>query len=336
MEAVPLCVIGAGRIAAVHVLSIVQSPRAVVAAIVDPDPTARVALAERAGAPNFATFEEALDAASFDAVVIASPTGTHAAYIEQCVERGLKVFCEKPVDLSLERVDLCLSRLGQSAPVTIGFHRRADPARREVKAAISSGQIGRAEQVLQISRDPRPPPTSFVAHSGGMVRDMLIHDLDELVWLFGDGPVRVSASLRCMVDPEFERLQDHDTAAITIEFANGPQCQLSASRRCVYGFEQRIEVFGSEGMIASPNSFDRRSLIADATGFRSSVLVDGFQERYREAYRNELESFLDMVTGIAGPACTVEEARKSLALALLVNEAHRTGTVVVADTLAKA
>ena len=191
MEAVPLCVIGAGRIAAVHVLTIVQSPRAVVAAIVDPDPTARVALAERAGAPNFATFEEALAAVSFDAVVIASPTGTHAAYIEQCVERGLKVFCEKPVDLSLERVDLCLSRLGKSAPVTIGFHRRADPARREVKAAISSGQIGRAEHVLQISRDPRPPPTSFVAHSGGMVRDMLIHDLDELVWLFGDGPVRI-------------------------------------------------------------------------------------------------------------------------------------------------
>ena len=270
---------------------------------------------------------------SFGAVVIASPTVTHISYIEQCVERGLIVFCENPVDLSLESVDACLSRLGRSTPVTIGFHRRADTARREVKAAVASGQIGRPEHVFQVSRDPAPPPPSYVAHSGGMVRDMLIHDLDELVWLFGDGPVRVWASLRCMVDPSFDTHGDHDTAAITIEFADGPQCHLSGSRRCSYGFEQRIEVFGSEGMIASPNSVARHSTLADANGYHGSVLVDGFGERYVDAYRNELDALLDMVEGRSGPMCTIEEARKSLVLAFLVNESNRTGSVVTADTL---
>jgi myo-inositol 2-dehydrogenase / D-chiro-inositol 1-dehydrogenase len=333
MKAIPLCMIGAGRIATVHVRSIIESTRASVAAIVDPDPAARTALAARADAPHFASLDEALAAVPFGAVVIASPTGTHVAYIEECVARGLMVFCEKPVDLSLERVDACLERLGRSAPVTIGFHRRADAARREVKAAVVSGKIGRPEHVFQVSRDPAPPPMSYVDHSGGMVRDMLIHDLDELLWLFGDGPVRVSASLRCVVDPEFARHGDHDTAAITVEFADGPQCHLSGSRRCAYGFEQRIEVFGSLGMIASPNSFVQQSTIADADGFHRSVAVDGFKDRYAAAYRNELEAFLDMVGGKAGPLCTIEEARKSLALAFLVNRAHQTGSVVTADKL---
>jgi myo-inositol 2-dehydrogenase/D-chiro-inositol 1-dehydrogenase len=334
MKTIPVCVIGAGRIAAVHVRSILESPRASVAAVVDPDATARVALAARAGAPHFGGLEEALAAASFGAVMIASPTGTHVSYIEECVERGLTVFCEKPVDLSLERVDACVSRLPAWAPVTIGFHRRADAARREVKAAVASGQIGKPEHVFQVSRDPAPPPMSYVDHSGGMVRDMLIHDLDELVWLFGDGPVRVFASLRCAVDPDFAAHGDHDTAAITVEFANGPQCHLSASRRCAYGFEQRIEVFGSLGMIASPNSFVRQSTLADADGYHRSVLVDGFKDRFTAAYRHELEALLDMVEGKSGPLCTIAEARKSLALAYLANESHRTGSAVTADTLA--
>ena len=334
MKTIPLCVIGAGRIAAVHVRAILQSPRASVAAVVDPDAAAREALAAHAGAAHFASLDEALDAVSFSAVVIASPTGTHVAYIEECVERGLIVFCEKPVDLSLERVDGCLARLPASAPVTIGFHRRADAARREVKAAVESGQIGKPEHVFQVSRDPAPPPMSYVDHSGGMVRDMLIHDLDELVWLFGDGPVRIWASLRCVVDPDFAAHGDHDTAAITVEFANGPQCHLSASRRCAYGFEQRIEVFGSLGMIASPNSFVRQSTLADANGYHRSVLVDGFKDRFTAAYRYELEALLDMVEGKSGPLCTIAEARKSLALAYLANESHRTGVVAAADTLA--
>jgi len=332
-----LVLIGAGRIARVHARSIARSPRAKLAAVVDPDPSAGAEVAALHGGEAFATLADALKRSSTTGIVIASPTGTHADYIETCVSRGIPVLCEKPVDLTLARVDQCLDRINRSdVPVTIGFHRRADPARREVKAALSNGQIGRPEHVIQISRDLSPPPASFLAHSGGIVRDMLIHDLDELVWMFGDGPLTVTAKLTPFVDPALANLDDYDSAAVTIVYANGPVCHISASRHCSYGFDQRLEVFGSSGLVSCPNMTARRATVATEVGFLRGPLHKSFGERYAAAYEAELEAFLDTVEGLAPPLCPVSDARMSLALAELVMEAHRGGTCVSAASLKRA
>lgn len=334
MKPHPLCLIGAGRIARVHARSISRSPRAWLAAVVDPDPSASAEVAALHGGEAFRTLADALERSAIAGIVVASPTGTHADYIETCVSLRIPVLCEKPVDLTLARVDQCLDRInGRGVPVTIGFHRRADPARREVKAALSSGQIGRAEHVIQISRDRCPPPASFLAHSGGIVRDMLIHDLDELVWMFGDGPLTVTAKLAPFVDPALTNLGDHDTAAVTITYADGPVCHISASRHCSYGFDQRMEVFGSSGLVSCPNMATRHTTVATEIGFLRGPLHELFGERYAAAYEAELKSFLDTIEGLAAPLCPVGDARMSLALAELVMEAHRTGTTVSSATL---
>ncbi|MDQ0474023.1 Gfo/Idh/MocA family oxidoreductase [Labrys wisconsinensis] len=337
MPVQPLCLVGAGRIARVHAGSIARSHRARLAAVVDPDPAARADIAAAHGAQAFATLDEALAAGSFAGIVIASPTGTHADYVEACVEARLPVLCEKPVDLTLARVDRCLERIaGCGVPVTVGFHRRADAARREVKADVAQGRIGRPEHALLVSRDRLPPPPAYIAHSGGIVRDMLIHDLDEIVWLFGDGPLSVTAELRPFEDPALAGLGDHGSAAVTIAYDDGPVCHVVASRRCTYGFEQRIEVFGSLGLTACPSLPARHATLAGGAGFVRPPLHESFRERYAAAYEAELDAFLDMAEGRAPPLCPVDEARMSLALAELVIAAHRSGGRVRSTGLGRA
>ena len=328
-----LCLIGAGRIAAVHAASMVRLPQAQVTAVVDPAEGPGSALASTLGAKWYAVFEQALDDQTFDGVVIAAPTAWHASLIEACVSRDLPVFCEKPVDLSLDRVDHCLGVVRASGvPVLMGFHRRFDAARREIHDLVKAGALGRIEHVLQISRDPALPPESFIAHSGGMVRDMVIHDLDELIWLCGNGAVTVSANLQRYVDPSLlEKYDDHDSAAITVTFDGGPQCQISASRRSAYGFEQRLEVFGEHGMLSCPSVARGIVVKADRTGRHSPLLLDHFPQRYAAAYAAEMHHFLDLIGGAAAPICTVADARASLKLAELVLESQRTGRSLRSD-----
>jgi myo-inositol 2-dehydrogenase/D-chiro-inositol 1-dehydrogenase len=172
-----------------------------------------------------------------------------------------------------------------------------------------------------------------LAHSGGLVRDMLIHDLDELVWMFGDGPLTVTAQLAPFVDPALANLNDHDAAAVTIAYADGPVCHISASRHCSYGLDQRMEVFGSSGLVSCPNMATRHTTVATEIGFLRGPLHESFGERYAAAYEAELESFLDTIEGLVPPLCPVGDARMSLALAELVMDAHRTRTTVSSATL---
>lgn len=318
-----LCLIGAGRIAQVHARSVASIEGLSITAVVDPALDAAKMLAARFGAECYSSFPQALGAKHFDGVIVAAPTGLHADLIEASVAAGLPVFCEKPVDLDLARVDRCVDLVAKhDVPVLIGFHRRFDAARGEIHELAVSGALGRLEHVLQISRDPRLPPESFIAHSGGIVRDMLIHDLDELIWLCGAGAVEVQAHLERFVDPNMlERHGDFDSAAITIVFDNGPQCQLSATRRSGYGFEQRLEVFGATGLAICPSTPVSSLVRADATGFSTGRLLDGFQHRYAAAYCAEMEHFSDILEGRATSRCTVADARASLVLAEAVLEA---------------
>lgn len=330
-----LCLIGAGRMAAVHAKSIANLDGAAFTAVVDPSNEAGAAMALATGGEWYPDFDKACAAQTFDGVVIAAPTSLHASLIEACVARDLPVFCEKPVDLSLERVDHCVAQVQASGvPVLIGFHRRFDSARREIYDVARSGALGRIEHLLQISRDPRLPAESFIAHSGGIVRDMLVHDLDELAWHCGKGPVKVHADLQRLVDPALlEKYDDFDSAAITIVFEGGPQCQLAASRRSAYGFDQRIEVFGAKGMVSCPSTPASSIVKSDANGIAGARLLDHFPQRYAAAYTAEMLHFLDVVKGIEQPLCTVADSRASLALAELVIESARTGRIVTAEHL---
>jgi myo-inositol 2-dehydrogenase/D-chiro-inositol 1-dehydrogenase len=334
-ESKKLVLIGAGRIAKVHTRSVLSLKGVQIAAVVDPSREAGENIASIAGGVWYPTLDKAVESESFAGAIIAAPTPLHAELIERCVGLGLPVFCEKPVDLSLARVDLCLERTKSAGvPVLIAFHRRFDTARREVHEIVRSGSLGRLEHILQISRDPRLPSESFLAHSGGMVRDKLIHDLDELVWVCGKGPVTVQADLERFVDPPLlARYDDYDTAAITIVFENGPQCQISATRRSVYGFDQRIEVFGSAGMVSCPNVHTSSIVNVTSGGFLHAPLLDNFPQRYLSAYAAEMQHFLAVLDGAEEPRCTISDARASLALAELVLKSAQSGQKVRAAGL---
>jgi len=319
--------------AAVHARSIHRHAHAHLCVIVDPTVEARQALASVHAASTASTLDEAFTSHRIDAVVIASPSETHADYIEACAKAGLPVLCEKPVDLSLDRVDRCLrSVAGTDVPIVIGFHRRFDAPRAEIREWARNGTLGTLRQVTQISRDPRLPGAMFLAHSGGMVRDMLIHDLDELIWLVGDGPVTVFAELRRSAD-ELAAIGDHDLASISISFERGPQCSIFASRQCEYGFDQRLEVFGTRGMASCPSMHASMALRAGHDGFLQARLLDHFPERYAEAYRAEFDHFVRVARGEEASRCTVQDARLSLALAEMALSSHRSGLPVRASTL---
>jgi myo-inositol 2-dehydrogenase/D-chiro-inositol 1-dehydrogenase len=328
-QKVTVAVVRAGRMATIHAENLSRHDDALVSVVVDPDHDAATALARKVQSDIEPTLEGALERRNVEAVVIASPTQTHAPYIELCVTLGIPVFCEKPIDLSLDRVDACLSVVADhSTPVLIGFHRRFDEARVEVWKIVQSGSLGSIEHISQISRDPRLPPRSFLQHSGRLIRDMVIHDLDELVWLLGNRPVTVYAELRRYVDEDLAAIEDYDTAAITVSIDDGPQCHISASRRAVYGFDQRIEVFGSAGMVQCLNPSISIIERADDKGFQRGRLLEHFPVRYANAYRSEMNHFVDIVRGRAKPLCTAWDARKSLALAEAVIQSHNSGTPI--------
>ena len=330
-----LLLIGAGRIAKVHTRSVLTLDGAKIAGVADPSRDAGEAIALLTGGRWFPSLEDATRSDSYDGAILAAPTPLHATLIETCVALGLPVFCEKPVDLSLARVDQCLERVNAAGvPVLMAFHRRFDAMRQEVQEVVQSGSLGRIEHILQISRDARLPAESFLAHSGGIVRDMIIHDLDELVWLCGNGAVSVQADLQRFVDPPLlAKYDDFDTAAITVTFEGGPQCQISATRRAAYGFDQRLEVFGSESMVSCPNVETSALIKAGSEGFLAAPLLDGFWNRYAPAYAAEMKHFIAVLNGTEQPRCTVADARASLALAEMVLESARTGQTVRAEKL---
>lgn len=321
-----IAVIGAGRIGQIHARNIAAHPMARLAGVCDPDGAAAARLAASCGSTVLD-----LDAAfTADAVLIGSPTPTHADYIERAARAGRAVFCEKPVDLSAARVRACLAVVAQAGiPLMVGFNRRFDPHFAALKRRLDAGEIGRIEMIAITSRDPAPPPATYVQASGGLFRDMMIHDLDMARFLLGEEPTELFAAASCLVDPAIGAAGDVDSAMVTLRTASGTLCQISNSRRAVYGYDQRIEVHGSAGLLRAGNVTATTIEKADAQGFSTDPALPFFLERYAAAYRAELDAFIAAVS--AGTPALPSGADGLQALVLADAAAHSATTGLKVD-----
>lgn len=293
--------VGAGRIGRIHGSNVAARSDAKLVAIADADGAAASSMAAQTGA-RAVSVEEAISGADIDAVLICAPTDMHADLIEQAARAGKAVFCEKPVDLSSERIKTCLAVVEQAGtPLMIGFNRRFDPNFATLKARLAAGVAGAIEIVTIISRDPSPPPVSYIARSGGLFRDMMIHDFDMARFLLGEEPISVMAVGTSVVDPSIGEAGDVDTAAVILETKSGKIAQISNSRRATYGYDQRVEVHGSKGMLRAGNIHETTLDFASAAGFVADPVQNFFLERYAAAYRMELDAFIAAVTKQSKP-----------------------------------
>ncbi len=322
---IKLVLFGAGRIGKVHAATIHANEAVQLVGIVDVhEPSAR-ALAEKYGAKVMSE-EEVFQDKSIPAILICSATNTHADLIEKAAKSGKAIFCEKPIDLSLARVQECLSVVKENkAQLFVGFNRRFDKNFRAVKAALDAGEIGKAELLQISSRDPGPPPIDYIKVSGGLYRDMMIHDFDMACWLMNDTPVAVSASGSAIVDKAIGEAGDVDTAIVTLEFASGALAVITNSRRASYGYDQRIEVHGELGMLQAENVAESTLVKSTAEGVSSQKPLYFFLERYQEAYAAELNHFIDVVLGKVTSEVNGEDGERALVLADAALRALSTG-----------
>jgi len=287
--------LGAGRIGKVHAKAIGSNHKAKLVAVADPMADAANAIATQYGA-DVRTIDTILAAADIDAVVICTPTDTHADLIERFARAGKAIFCEKPVDLDIERVKACIRVVDETAAtLMVGFNRRFDPHFQAVKQAIEEGQIGTVEMVTIISRDPGAPGVDYIKRSGGIFRDMTIHDFDMARFLLGEEIDTVTAQASVLVDPAIGTAGDFDSVSVMLSTASGKHATISNSRRATYGYDQRIEVHGSEGAVAAENQRPVSIEVANASGYTRPPLHDFFMTRYTEAYAREIASFIDFV-----------------------------------------
>ena len=315
-----ICQFGAGRIGQIHAANVAAHGEAELRYIVDVSADAANAIAGRHGA-KIADARRALDDEAIDAVIVASSTDTHADIVKAAARAGKAIFCEKPIDLELARVDDCLAEVeAAGVMMQIGFNRRFDPSFAALHGQLRDGRIGAVELVAITSRDPAPPPIEYIRVSGGLFRDMMIHDLDMARWLMNEDPVEVFAAASCLVDDAIGAAGDVDTAAVVLSFASGALCQISNSRRAVYGYDQRIEVFGAKGMLRAHNRTPTSVELSTEDGIVADKPLYFFLERYAESYKAELDHFIDCVKGEATPLTGPADGRMALVLA----EAART------------
>ncbi len=306
---------GAGRIGQIHAGNLRAHPSADVAAIVDINATAAATLARQVGART-ASVDEVLADPAIDAVIIASSTDTHAELIEASARAGKAVFCEKPIDLSLDRVEQCLDVIRETGtPFAVGFNRRFDPSFRALAARVERGDVGRVETVCITSRDPGLPSMEFLKSSGGLFRDMMIHDFDMARWLLGEEPVQVFARGSCLVDSWVAEVGDIDTSVVILKTSSGALCQINNSRRAAYGYDQRIEVLGEKGMVRAENHRPTSVELATAEATSWDNPYPFFLERYEDAYRAEIDAFIDAVTKGIVPAPGGDDGLAALRLA---------------------
>ena len=308
-------IIGAGRIGKIHAGNVAARKDCAVAFVADADAGAATSLAQSTGA-RVGTIEEIFAAAEVDAVAICSPTDTHADLIERAARARKAIFCEKPIDLHAERVRKCLDVVeATGATLMVGFNRRFDHNFASLRGRIADGLIGELEIVSITSRDPGPPPISYIARSGGLFRDMMIHDFDMARFLLGEEPVAISAMGSALVDKAIGEAGDIDTAVVIMETKTGKVAQISNSRRATYGYDQRVEAHGSKGMIRADNIRETSVEFAGAQGFSSDKALDFFLERYATAYRDELAAFVSAAAKGEKPRPDGEDGFQAIRLA---------------------
>jgi myo-inositol 2-dehydrogenase / D-chiro-inositol 1-dehydrogenase len=320
-------VLGVGRIGRMHAdLLSRQVPGATVAGVYDANPDA----ARAADAPAFDAVDDLL--AEVDAVAICSPTETHTDLIVAAARAGKAIFCEKPVSLDLAEVDRELAAVDEAGvPFQIGFNRRFDPAHAAVREAVARGDVGEPQLVRISSRDPEPPPLEYVRGSGGIFLDMTIHDFDMARFVTGSEVVEVFARGAVRIDPAFDEAGDVDTAIVMLEHENGCLTTIDNSRQAVYGYDQRVEVFGSAGMAASNNPLAHTGLVRTAEGTQATTLPYFYLERYTPSYLHEWEAFVAAVTSGMPPSVGPRDARAPLVIGLAAWRSLREGRPVALE-----
>jgi myo-inositol 2-dehydrogenase / D-chiro-inositol 1-dehydrogenase len=321
-------IIGAGRIGKIHAGNIAARKDCELRLIADADQAAAEALAAATGA-KVAGIDAIMAASDVDAVAICAPTDMHADLIEKAARAKKAVFCEKPVDLDANRIRECLKVVKDAgAPLMIGFNRRFDPNFASVRQRIGEGAIGAVEIVQITSRDPAPPPVSYIARSGGLYRDMMIHDFDMARFLLGEEPVVVSAFGAALVDKAIGEAGDVDTAVVILQTKSGKVAEISNSRRATYGYDQRIEVHGAKGMLRAENVYESTVQFAGAQGFSGDKVLNFFLERYAGAYRDEIAAFVAAVSSGKAPSPSGEDGLRAQLLADAADLSRRTGQSV--------
>lgn len=320
-----------------HAANLERHPDTALAMVYDVHAPSAQEVGEAHGVPVAATAEEVFAAGDVDGLLVATATETHADYIEKAVAAGKPVLCEKPIDLSLERVNACAERIaGSDVPVQIGFNRRFDPGHRAARDAAHTGDIGDLHQVVITSRDPEMPPRSYYEAAGGLLRDMTIHDFDLARFMLDEEPVEVQAFVDRLIDPALmNELDDYDTAMILMRTASGKQCHINNSRTAVYGYDQRVELMGSRGMVMSDNRKPHEMRrYGKAETEAAEPYLHFFIERYREAFMAELGAFVSAVSEGRTPEVGFEDGRRALILAEAAYRSVAEGRVVRVEEIA--
>ncbi len=326
-----VAVLGAGRIGQIHAANVAANRRATLVAVADPVAVAANALAERLNCEASTNADALIARADVDAVVIGTPSDTHARLMLLAARAGKAVLCEKPVDNDLAKADAAVAELARlNVPVMMAFNRRFDPSNIELRRAIDAGEIGDVRQVIITSRDPGLPPRDYVAHSGGIFRDMVIHDFDMARFLLGEEPVEVYAKASRLVNAELvAEFDDHDTLMVIMQTASGKQCHINCCREAVYGYDQRFEILGSKGMLMNDNL--RPSTVRRYNAQETEALpplLNFFLQRYTDAYRNEMDAFLNAIEAGTAMPTTPRDGRQALRLAEAAIESVRSGRTV--------
>ncbi len=320
-----LGVIGAGRIGKIHAENLAtRIPGVVVGAIADVNLQAAQEVAERLRIPSVSEdYRRILADPSIDAVAICSSTDTHAKIVVEGARAGKHIFCEKPIDYDLAKIDTALDAVNKAGvKLQIGFNRRFDPNFRKVRQMIAEGRIGKPHILRITSRDPEPPPVSYIKVSGGMFLDMTIHDFDMARHLVGSDVVEVFTSAGVLVDPAIGEADDVDTAVIMLRFANGAIGTIDNSRQAVYGYDQRIEVFGSGGMVQAHNNTPDNNVYTNADGVHSAKPLYFFLERYMESFLAEMRDFVKCIQEDITPSVTGMDGRIPVVIGLAARKSY--------------
>ena len=305
-------IIGAGRIGKLHAEHLAyRIPDANVLAIADIRLEAAQKCAAEFHIPSaIQDYREIIENPDIEAVVICSSTDTHAQFIEEAAAAGKHIFCEKPIDFDLARIDRALEAVEKAGvKLQIGFNRRFDPNFKRVHEMVAAGKIGTPHILRITSRDPEPPPIGYIKVSGGIFLDMTIHDFDMARYLIGSEVNEIYAAGGVMVDPAIGEAGDIDTAVITLRFENGTIGTIDNSRKAVYGYDQRVEVFGSEGMVVVANKTPDTAVYSNAEGVHSSLPLFFFVERYTDSYIAEMQAFTECIQQDKTPPVTGLDGR---------------------------
>jgi myo-inositol 2-dehydrogenase/D-chiro-inositol 1-dehydrogenase len=324
-EKIRIGLVGTGRIGQIHSRTLMQTiPGAELVAVTDVDQASARACAAAYGIPNVVdAYCDLLKDQSIQAVAICSSTDTHAPFVIQAAEAGKHIFCEKPISADLGKIDAALAAVDRAGvQLMVAFNRRFDSNHQRIKQAIEGGEIGVPHRLHIISRDPAPPPIEYVKVSGGLFFDMTIHDFDMARFLLGDVE-EVYAAGSVLVDPRIGEAGDIDTAVITLKFQNGALGTIENSRKAVYGYDQRVEVFGSGGSVRSENIYPNAVTLSTAQRVERDLPLNFFLERYTPSYETEMEVFIRCLLEDTPMPVTGRDGRAPVVIAMAALKSYR-------------